>query len=371
MQGKSILKYLLCRFAIPLIYRAAKLTQRVDNSLVLFADTNSDEMPFSMKNLYCEAVKRRFNTKIFCLDYGQNSWGTTFAHIVSFLVSYARAKYVFICNYNVLVSSCKKRSETTVIQLWHAVGMIKKFGYDSNEDIPGSSRFNYTGNFDMVTVGSEACLQFYQSAFLLRKGECMPLGISRTDSYYEGAFIDKCKRWFIKEHPEYAGKKIALWAPTFRGRASMATVVGFNEISELDLGPDWVVIIKLHPLIKNEHDVCCRSILPTEYLLPSVELLITDYSTVLFEFGLFLRPIVLYVPDYENYAERRGLYYDINEIPVPIVKDASVLSSACIQEYAAFEPTKLRAFIRKYAGMCDGAATERIANYLWLPRNAK
>ena len=66
----------------------------------------------------------------------------------NFMQVYAQAEYVFINSYFLPVSSCRKRKETTVVQLWHSGGLMKKMGYDTTEDIPKYYKGNPTANYD-------------------------------------------------------------------------------------------------------------------------------------------------------------------------------------------------------------------------------
>ena len=88
----------------------------------------------------------------------------------SFMKGYAAAGYVYICSYFLPVSSCKKREETKVIQLWHSGGLLKKMGYDTGDDIPKYYKGNVTRNYDLVTVSSEVCIPVWERHWDFRKG---------------------------------------------------------------------------------------------------------------------------------------------------------------------------------------------------------
>ena len=116
-----------------------------------------------------------------------------------------------------------------------------------------------------------------------------------------------------------------------------------------------------------------NSSIPTERLLPVTDVLISDYSTVIFEYLLFNRPLVLFVPDFDDYYSQRGFYFDYDELPGCIVKDGNKLADAIKNQCENNEHfqllflyrennelTKIATFRNKYLSACDGNSTDRI-----------
>lgn len=92
------------------------------------------------------------------VDYRSLTITKLLSEMLRFMELYSRARCVFICDNFLPVASCRKRKETIVVQLWHAAGALKKFGYDSADDIPGWYPGNVFKNYDLVTVsGKAAC----------------------------------------------------------------------------------------------------------------------------------------------------------------------------------------------------------------------
>ena len=149
---------------------------------------------------------------------------------------------------------------------------------------------------------------------------------------------------------------------------------------------DYVVLVRLHPLIENKIDkslfsdnfinVCSYPDV-TDLLLIS-DLLISDYSNVIYEYSLLNRPIILYAYDLESYEKERGFYIDYNSLPGIIVKDEKSLYETLRQEKYLDEKykTKLNKFNDKYNKNNDGTVTKRIVDlivsgYFNESRNAK
>ena len=284
---------------------------------------------------------------------------------------YAVSGCVIICNNFLPVAACKKRKETRVIQLWHGCGAFKKFGYDAFDDIPKGYRGNVYKNYDLVTVSGEYCVSFFQSAMRLGKEIVKPLGCCMTDRLFDREYLNLCRTKFKHIHPDAEGKRIVLWAPTFRGNAGDAYVVGEQYIDRLaDLYKNELYIIKsLHPMSEG----CLASFMSSSELLVCADVLITDYSSIFFEYLLLDRPIVFFVPDYEDYARDRGFYLDFDSLPGHIVKNNNIDEAVRIlynaiggdkQEKDAANESQMRVlrqkFREQYMSACDGHATERI-----------
>lgn len=104
-------------------------------------------------------------------------------------------------------------------------------------------------------------------ALHLDKSRIRATGISRTDYYFDADWNTKCRERFLEQYPQARGKKIAVWAPTFRGNAAMPYLVGTEDVKRAarELGDAWFVVIKAHPHI-DAHGKVSNCDLPTEEL---------------------------------------------------------------------------------------------------------
>jgi CDP-ribitol ribitolphosphotransferase len=294
-------------------------------------------------------------------DYQSESYVSVVKSFMRFMKLYANARYVFICDNFLPVSSCTRRAETQVIQLWHGGGLLKKTAYDTVDDIPKYYKGNVFKNYTLMTVSASICEPVITRSHRQEDGVVKATGLSRCDSYFDDTYVEKCKKKFYKEHPDAVGKKILMWAPTFRGKPLDPYVIGSEEIEELKkkLGDEWYVVIKMHPHVDAKKQQS-NSKMAAERILPMVDVLITDYSSIIFDYSIFRKPMVLYVPDYEEYTAERGLYIDMKDIPAAMVTEGSALYEAVLNEYSGYDKDKLEEFYKTYMGACDGHATERI-----------
>lgn len=339
----------------------------VQDRLVLFADAKHSKVPFSMQAMYEAMQQEGYNVENWCVDFDKFTLKEKLVYLYRFMKRYAQAKYVFICDYFLPTASCEKRDETKLIQLWHAGGMLKKFGYDAADDLGNLHGVDINKNINLWTVSAEACVQVYEKATRLYDGQVQALGIARTDIYISEQYRQECIEQFYSQYQELNDKKIILWAPTFRNNAKTADLIGLEDIKKLqkDLGNEWHVLIKLHPHLAKQYDVdnCQISI---ERLYPVVDLLITDYSSTLFDYCLFQKPFLIYAPDYNDYIGKRGCYLALkDDLSCAVVTEYEVLLKI-VQKDQIFE---IDSFKEQYMQCCDGKTIDRIMNEVGARRN--
>ncbi len=347
-------------------YRSGPITK----GLVIFADAHHDKCPVSMECIL-NRIKSDddFTILEFYHDFSRCGSIGSLRYSIQFMILYAKAEFVFICDNFLPVSACVKRRGTTVIQLWHACGAFKKFGYDTAGDIPKYYKGNVYKNYDLVTVSSEECIEHFSSAMRLDKSVFKALGVSRTDMYFNEDFIERSKERFYKENPNAKGKKVALWTPTFRGNPANPYTEGSESAArladELSKSGDWYFITKQHPHIKKSVIENTETDIPTEMLFAVADLLITDYSSVIYEYALFKKPILIFAPDLEQYKSQRGFYIDINSLPGEVIIDAESLTLETVEKAVSqFDESKMQCFIDRYMTACDGKSTDRIIDYI-------
>lgn len=360
---KQYIKMFVQFIILPLVYNIYS-KRPVKENLIIFADAHNDKLPYSMEEIYKHLSFSDYQLEEFFIDYQKNSYLKVIIEMIKFMKTYSIAKYVFICDNFLPVASCNKREDTVVIQLWHAGGILKKFGYDTNDDIPKYYKGNVFKNYNIVTVSSKLCVDVYESAMKLQPGVVKPIGLSRTDRFFSKEYKRECFKIFYETYPEAIGKKVILWAPTFRGKASDPYVIGEDYIKSLSekLGDEWYVITKLHPHIKNESIYNCN--IDTDKLLIVIDVLISDYSSVIFDYILLEKPLVLFAPDYKQYEMLRGLYISYESIPGRIVTKGEDLSKQVLEEYGSFNCEKMKDFTKRYMGSCDGNSTVRLLKLL-------
>lgn len=368
-QLKQYIKMAFQNVILPVIYRVCSL-RPVDPELVVFADAHHNERPDNLELMIRACEAGPWTVREIYLDYQKNSPLSVLRSMAAFMKLYARAGYVVICDNFLPAAGCRKRPETKVIQLWHACGSLKRFGYDTTEDIPASYRGHVYRNTDLVTVSAPWCVPKFASAMRLPEKNVQALGVSRTDRYFDSAWRERARRKFAEVFPDAVGKKTALWAPTYRGSAGAPELIPFDvQALERALGEDWRVIVSTHPHMKDG-----RVLITTEELFVSTDCLIADYSSLIYEYILMLQilgrsgsRLVLYTPDYEEYAGKRGFYMPYTDIPGQQVNTFEELAGAVRASLEAEPDQKAMTrvqFLDTYMSACDGNSTQRIADWM-------
>ncbi len=356
---RQIAKMLLQNMLLPCIYFIFS-RGKIEKGLVLFADAHHNNCPFSMRVMRHKVAKMKgVHVKEFYLDLKKCSKHELVRFILDFMIAYGRAEYVFICDTFLPVSSCRKRSGTFVTQLWHSGGLLKKAGYDSEDCVPSFYKGEVFGGYDLWTVSAPCVAPVIARSFRQRYDNVRSLGISRTDIYYSRKYNDLCRKKFFEAHPKAVGRKIVLWAPTFRGNAAEPYVVGSEDIEKVCADNGWYLIKKLHPHMQPDDGF------PAERLFAVADILVTDYSSVVFDWLLYRKPFVFFAPDLDDFDTERGFYVDYHSFPTTVAQNAAELSDAIENELYYRSAAELEKCVRYHMGSCDGHSTDRIISEIF------
>lgn len=285
------------------------------------------------------------------------------------------AKVVVTDNYFVELAGLKLRNGVNCIQVWHANGALKKFGWEDKaaqkRSAEDKKRFQEVyKRFTKVLVGSDEMATIFQKSFLLDESNMLKLGVPRTDYFFKEAQLQENYQWSY-EHLHLTNRIKLLYAPTFRdNELGMAKL--HLDIAEMKqaLGNEYQLILKLHPSISNDLEkldddfvIYVDKETPIETLLPVVDILITDYSSIPFEFALLQKPMIFFTYDLTEYDNARGLSDGFLEtIPGPHVFTTTELIE--VIQNNTFNLEKVRLFAEKWNKYSDGFSSERFVSFL-------
>ena len=294
----------------------------------VFIEANLTQLSGSLRFLYqVLCSEEEMEVSVHYLMESGNKW-KFIQNAMACLKDCADAHYIFLCEGSRVISCIEPREETVITQLWHGCGAFKKFGFSTCEELFGGSReeylkYNYYKNYDYITVSSPEVIWAYQEAMNLPKEDksVVPIGVSCTDLLFREKFQKAAQKKLYDICPAAKGKKVMLYAPTFRGSVGGAKAPDSMDLCLMQekLGKDWILLIKQHPVVKQRPEVPkeCQSFaydvsdaFVIEELLCVSDLCISDYSSLVFEYSLFERPMLFFAYDFEEYGEWRGFYYD-------------------------------------------------------------
>lgn len=296
-------------------------------------------------------------------------------HMIYVGYKMATSKFFIIDDYYFPVYAIKPRKNTSIIQVWHACGAFKKFGYDVLEKGYGADNeyvkdIKIHTNYDVVLVSSNEVAKHYASAFNMNTTNIYPTGIPRTDVFYDHEIIAKAKEKVYQEFPILQGKKVILYAPTVRGNGQ--TDMTFTHSLDYDyishnLQENTLFALKMHPFVKvrleKEYDniVDLSDYKDINDLMMVSDMLVSDYSSVIFEYSIMEKPIIMYAPDKEEYIKERDFYYEYDSfVPGPIVTTTSELVS--MLPIDSFDTLKVKIFKEKFFEYHDGKSSQRFVN---------
>nr|WP_245894540.1 CDP-glycerol glycerophosphotransferase family protein [Planomicrobium soli] len=299
---------------------------------------------------------------------------------IRWFMTFPRAKY-WVNNVR-LPSWMPKPQETIFVQTWHGTP-LKKLGIDIEEiHMPGTKTSTYKKNFviesskwDYLVSPNAYSTEIFKRAFHF-KGRVIESGYPRNDVLSNAsseAIAQIRKNLGIPDN-----KKIMLYAPTWRdnefyqkGKYKFQFQFDLDKWKK-EFGDDWVLLSRMHYLIAENfdfsahagtvYDVSAYPDIRDLYLVS--DMMITDYSSVFFDYAILNRPIIFFMYDLEKYQnELRGFYINIEEdAPGPIVQTEEELFQAMNELMHAnvqLDP-KFKVFRNKFASLEDGHATERV-----------
>jgi len=261
------------------------------------------------------------------------------------------------------------RRATTVVQVWHAAGALKRFGVDVVHPLPEPERSFLHRNYDAVVNSAESGREAWSRALRTPVDDVLPLGTPRTDLFHDPIGLAAARKRVLAAHPELVGRTIVVYAPTFRGRGiAKRPAAGLDgEALRAALPGDHALVLKTHPNVdasgfgSHGFDVVIDPRSEMNELLAAADILITDYSSSIFEWALLRRPLVLLVGDLAEYETDPGLYLDYRTdmIGAQVTDTAGVIEAIVDGRFdlAAYEP-----FIERHLGACDGRASARFVD---------
>ena len=289
----------------------------------------------------------------------------------------ATSKVIVLDEFTPQIHLINLKPETKLVQLWHACGAFKTFGFSRLGKPKGSPQpTRMHRSYDYVTVSSDYCKRCHSEGFGIPTENVVPTGIARTDIFFDEAYKKKVSAQFYKGHPNFKGKKIVLFAPTFRGNVKETAnypmhMFDLEEVCK-NLKDDYNIIIKHHPFIQEQHPI------PEQYadrvidlsesteindLLFVTDVIITDYSSLVFEASLLNIPMVFFAYDLESYIKGRDFYFDFKRyIPGKICDSMyDVVDTINNEDY---HTEKIEEFRNMFYDDLDGHSSERIAELI-------
>ncbi|MDD6284389.1 MAG: CDP-glycerol glycerophosphotransferase family protein [Firmicutes bacterium] len=264
-----------------------------------------------------------------------------------------------------------------VFQVWHACGAFKTVGY-SRSGTNGSPRIGGPAHrcYTHAIVSSDRVRRYYSEAFGISMDRVYATGVPRTDALLSDNYLTDAKSLIKSLFGDLGGKRIILICPTFRGDGASSAYypyeqIDFNALHQLCRRTDSVAIFKIHPFVKDPPPIPdrCRDLLfdgsgirEINDILAAADVIVTDYSSVIYEASILGKPMLFYTFDLEEYIASRDFYEPFDSfVPGEICRTFEELISRLDGEV---NNSKSLAFRHRNFDRLDGKASARVVDLI-------
>lgn len=346
----------------------------------VFCVMTHDGSPGSSVGVVVEALKKQSSDYEFVYMRKEDREGAKNSLFHSFLSFFlvkpyhmATASYIMLDNIFLPMAYLRFSKKVKVIQLWHGTGTIKKFGQDVNKGQLKKLEYQANQKITHLIVNSNYTRKQYAKAFGVDKKKVCVWGLPRTDEMFSDEIKEDKKKKFYERYPQLMGKRLVLYAPTFRDQEVAEPKMKLDlDYLEKHIDHDTIFLVKLHPFVasrfnmkESEHFVNVSTYSDINTLLFVSDILITDYSSIIFEYCVLEKPMVFFAYDLEQFSESgRGFYEDYaTYVPGPVVKDSEELAKIIMEN--DFPIDRVKAFKEQSFAYLDGKSTERLLNRIF------
>lgn len=332
MRIRSHVKMLIIRVykvAIATYYTVLSKARKVNSKKVVFVLSRESQLEGNLEFVYQALLKELDGVETHFVYTSNRMNFKMFKEIYQI----SNARYLIIDDYYLLLYLIRPSKMLKVIQLWHAAGAFKKFGFSAigtkfSADASYLKTVPIHSNYTHVYVSSENVIPFYAEAFNMSESNIYPTGIPRIDLFNDENRMSEIKEKIDAEYSHLlTGNYLnILFAPTYRAKGAQSeTDISIHQIiNEISRGlePNIRILFKPHPFMPKEqveeldkfpNVFVIRKYLINEWMLIA-DALVTDYSSSIFDFSLLEKPIAHFVPDIDQYIKNRGFYQQIEEI---------------------------------------------------------
>ena len=347
---------------------------------VTIISRESDSRTLDVAMLEAELLKRGIEVKVLSKlltkDKSLKALGYA-GHVLKQEAAILASDVVVLDTYIIPASMLPHRKGTKIVQMWHALGAIKKFGWQTVGKEGGSSEktarlMKMHNGYDYVVCASTLTAEHFSEAFKTDKSKIVKYGLPRIDyikSVVSGDRHNETLERILKVYPQLKNdRKTVLYAPTFR----RGKTVDVQKLIDA-LGPDkYNIVVKLHPLYRGEvakttgesDTVIFDEAFSSNDWLAKADIIISDYSSFVIESSLADKPLYIYAYDLDDYEINTGLNIDFESEPIApyVFRDAASLAEAIGKN--GYDLAALHAFRGRYIDIDTDNCTSALADFI-------
>lgn len=347
---------------------------------VLFMSEQNTEITSNLKAV-SERMKERGMEKEYQILYSARSAAAQPQSIKSWIQlvkKMAQSHIIFIDDHAPVLDWLKLADDTKLIQLWHAGAGFKSSGYSrwGHMGCPGAASCHRQYSFGIA--GSKNIAPFFSEVWGINDEQVLATGMPRMDEYLRADYREEKTKQLYEKYPMCKDKKVMLFAPTYRGRSKRTAhypyeLIDFEGLYEA-CGDEYVVLFKMHPWVSSNVpiDKKYKDKFADVGKYPNIndlfyitDLLVTDYSSNIFEYSLMKKPMLFFAYDKIQYSFSRGFHREYEEsAPGKVCYTFEEFLEAFRRK--DFEYEKVEQYIEHHFDYIDSNASDRVIDWLIL-----
>lgn len=347
---------------------------------ILFMTEQSNRIASNLKAV-SERMTERGMEKEFIILYSARAAsekGQSLKSWIMLVIKLAKSGTVVLDDHAPCLDWLKLKDDTKVIQLWHAGAGFKSSGYSRWGHLNCPGAVSCHRQYDFGIAGSKHIAHFFSEVWGMNDEQVLATGMPRMDEFLDAEYRKKKTEQLYEKYPMSKGKKVILFAPTYRGKGKKNAaypyeLIDFKALYEL-CGQDYVVLFKMHPWVHDavplKKEYADRFADVGKYpnindLFYITDLLITDYSSNIFEYSLMKKPMLFFAFDKVQYSFSRGFHRPYEEsAPGKVCYTFEELLAAIKAEDFEFE--KVQQYVDHHFDYIDSGASDRVIDWLIL-----
>ena len=361
-------------------YRKRYEKQEGNKKVILFMSEQSDKLGSNLTAVYDRLKKRGLNKNYVLLTsarmassqrQSQKSW-------IELIKKLAMSDLIFLDDHAPVLDWLKLSDSTEVVQLWHAGAGFKSSGYSRWGHVGCPAPSSAHRQYKYGIAGSKNIAHFFSEVWGINTENVLPTGMPRIDEYLDENYKVKKVQELYKQFPVCKGKKVILFAPTYRGKNRKEAhypyeLIDFERLYQI-CGNEYVVLFKMHPWVSapvpikanyTDKFIDVGTYPNINDLFYITELLITDYSSNIFEFSLMRKPMLFFAFDKIQYSFSRGFHRDYElSAPGKVCYTFEEILNAIEQK--DFEYEKVEQYVEHHFDYIDTHSSDRVIDWIVL-----
>ena len=361
-----------------IIYAALKLLPQRRKVTFISRQSNSPSLDMTMLRDKVNELHPEYNTVFLCrkIESGFISNIAYLFHMFRQLYHLATSEIVIIDSYCILVSILHHRRSLLIVQIWHSIGTMKKFGYSVLNKPEGSSSkiarlMKMHENYDIIFAAGDGYRAHLAEGFNYPVKKITTMPLPRVERLKDANYSLAIRKKIFDVYPQMKEKANIVYVPTFRKAHDEEFLQALRSLCSAVDYDKYNLILKPHPLTELMGFDAGKAIIDRTFssfdMLFAADMVVSDYSCIIYEAAILRKPVYFYDYDYDSYMSARDIYMDYKkEIPSTLCESAWELMDSI--ESGDYDLARLESFLKKYVYTESPHETEDMVRFIFENR---